>query len=303
MVGTIKQITATLAALEQQVTDLGREFQDTYADYLTALGQTTQQQLVMACYRVCTEGYPEAFLKLSLRQRQDLQQALRQLADRTQANLEKLLQPVETIALVTAASPEAESEFVKDPLDENSFDNELELLMSMVNRKQKPSPPTNVIERLVQWQAQLEAAIAEALQTATHAGNRFLQQSRVLPHSLPEPLLEAAAKSAPPDAIAGNSNVLDLFVEAVENATTDQANPPSPPKGKFKEGGMVLHLVAINLRLAELEFADPTLTMWRNRLRELDKRLKVLGKAYQKTRREKAIAEAQVAWRSTWTND
>ena len=304
MVGTIKQITATLTALEQQVTDLGHEFYDTYAGYLTALGQITQQQLVMASYRVCTEGYPEAFLKLSMRQRQDLQQALRQLAERTHTNLGELLQPVETIALVPATSLETGDESAQEPIDETTFDNELELLMSMMNRKQKPSLPTNMLERLIHWQAKLEAALADALQTASHAGNRFLQQSRVLPHNLPEPLLEAAAKSAPPDAIAGNSNVLDLFVEAVEHATADdQDNPPSQARGKSREGGMVLHLVAINLRLAEIEFADPTLTIWRNRLRELNKRLKVLGQAYQKTHREKAVAEAQVAWRSTWTND
>ncbi len=303
MVGTIKQINAHLVALEQQVADLEREFQDTYAGYLTALGQTTQQQLVMASYRVCTEGYPEAFLKLSMRQRQDLQQALRQLAERTQKNLEELLQPVTAIALATESSAEHGSDAEEETVNETSFDNELELLMSMMNRKPKTSLPTNVMERLVQWQAKLETSLADALQTATHAGNRFLQQSRVLPHNLPEPLLEAAAKSAPPDAIGGSSNVLDLFVEAVENAAADQDEPPSPPREKIREGGMVLHLVAINLRLAELEFADPTLTVWRNRLRELNKRLKTVGHAYQKTQREKAVAEAQVAWRSTWTND
>jgi hypothetical protein len=303
MVGSIKQITATLAALEQQVTNLGQEFYDTYGGYLTALGQTTQQQLVMASYRVCTEGYPEAFLKLSMRQRQDLQQALRQLAAKTQANLGTLLQPIEAIELVSASHPPEDSEANQEIDRESSFDNELELLMSMVNRKRKQLPPTNVMERLVQWQAKLESTITDALQTATHAGNRFLQQSRVLPPNLPEPLLEAAAKSAPPDAIAGNSNVLDLFVEAVEHSAADQPDPPSPPEGKSREGSMVLHLVAINLRLAELEFADPTLTAWRNRLRDLSKRLKALGQIYQKTQREKAVAEAQVAWRSTWTND
>jgi hypothetical protein len=301
MVGTIKQITATLATLEQQVTELGEEFHQTYAGYLAVLGKTTQQQLIMASYRVCTEGYPEAFLKLSMRQRQDLQQALRQLAEQSQKDLQNVLQPIETIAIVAPFDSDETPEPSRDPSAENNFDNELELLMSMVTRKRSPKP-TNVLERLVQWQNKLESAIADQLQTATHAGNRFLQQSRVLPHNLPEPLLEAATKSVPPDGTAGSSNVLNLFVEAVE-ADSESSNPPPPPKGKPKEGGMVLHLFAINLRLAELEFTDPTLTVWRNKLRDLQKRLKGLGQIYQKTLREKAVAEAQVAWRSTWSNE
>jgi hypothetical protein len=314
MLGTLKQITAALATLEQHLSELKQEFQDTYRGYLAALGKTTRQQLIMASYQVCTEGYPEAFLRLSVGQRQDLQQALRQLAEQAEADCLALF-PVEGAeeAPISETTVAHESDPIQpfppiEPVDDRAreFDNELEFLLSAIHLKPKkspPPPPANNLERLIQWQERLEKTIADKLQTTSHAGNRLLQQARILPPHLPEPLLEAATKSMSPEMIGGNPHVLKLLVESTEADGEDSPLPAGILAGRPKDGATVLHLVAIHLRLSELEFTEPSLMVWRNRLRDLDQRLKGIAQSYQKTQREKSIAEAQVAWRSTWTSD
>ena len=67
--------------------------------------------------------------------------------------------------------------------------------------------------------------------------------------------------------------------------------------------GMMTHLAAINLRLSDLEFADVQSSMWRSKLRTALGKLRKLGKQYQRTQRELAIAEAEQAWRTIWYDD
>ncbi len=60
------------------------------------------------------------------------------------------------------------------------------------------------------------------------------------------------------------------------------------------------HLVAINLRLADVEFADAQAALWRGRLQETLHKLKRLGRQYRTLQREQARAEAEHAWRAVW---
>ncbi|MHC5831391.1 MAG: hypothetical protein ACYT04_89355, partial [Nostoc sp.] len=59
-------------------------------------------------------------------------------------------------------------------------------------------------------------------------------------------------------------------------------------------------IMAINLRLGEIEFADVTLSSERRQIRSILVQLNKLGREYQKTHRERAIAEAEAAWRASW---
>lgn len=67
--------------------------------------------------------------------------------------------------------------------------------------------------------------------------------------------------------------------------------------------GLMTHLAAVNLRLADLEFGDVQASMWRSKLRAALGQLRKLGKQYQKAQREMAIAEAEQAWRAVWYDD
>jgi hypothetical protein len=60
-------------------------------------------------------------------------------------------------------------------------------------------------------------------------------------------------------------------------------------------------LAVINLRLSEVEFTDPTVSAWRSRLRQKLGDLKQLGVRYQKTQRSLETAQAEDAWRASWT--
>ncbi len=60
-------------------------------------------------------------------------------------------------------------------------------------------------------------------------------------------------------------------------------------------------LAVINLQLSEVEFADPRVSVWRSRLRKELAHLKQLGMRYKKTERSLETAQAEDAWRASWT--
>src|SRR4028119_1447906 len=105
MVRARERIEQDLAALEEALAALTLEYQSTYEGYLTALGQAVRQQLILACYHLCTQAVPESFLKLSFDARQKMQQSVRRLAA---ASEEKLR------SLVTESEEEKEEEEEKE---------------------------------------------------------------------------------------------------------------------------------------------------------------------------------------------
>jgi hypothetical protein len=252
MAGAVERIEQEINALEDAIAQLATELYSAYTAYLTALGQAVRQQLILASYQVCTQGYPESFLKLSFAQRQHLQKALRRVASQAP---EQLLSHLET----------------------STSDNANEAT-TLVFRKP---------EELSQWQENIEEAIAQTLQTLSRNSNRLLQQSEILPHHLPEAVLEVAAKAeASGDSVAGPPNLLNLVIETQNSEESESAT--------------VTHIIALNLRLSEIEFADPTLLSGRKQMRNLLSRLSTMRREYQKKQRERTIAEAEAAWRTSW---
>lgn len=147
---------------------------------------------------------------------------------------------------------------------------------------------------LTAWQEALETAIAHEFHVASQAGNRLLQQAKIVPNKLPE-FLQATSRSELFDAEALPADLLNLL-EADGNASDDEINANPRPIA-------MIQLVAINVQLAEVEFADANVTVLRNRLRSLVARLKTLRQQYRKKERELAIARAQDAWRASWQDD
>jgi geranylgeranyl pyrophosphate synthase len=91
MAKAIERIERDILALEEAIQAIAKELQTAYTNYLTALGQTVRKQLILATYHLCTQGYPESFLNLSLHQRQQLQQAIRKLGQQTAEQLQGLI--------------------------------------------------------------------------------------------------------------------------------------------------------------------------------------------------------------------
>ncbi len=136
------------------------------------------------------------------------------------------------------------------------------------------------------WQNQLEEAIVEVMQNLSHTTNCVLQQANILPSQLPEPVLEVAAKAdLSSEATASPPNLLNLLIEA---------------DGEDEKLSMT-QVMAMRLRLSEIEFGDAATAAHRSKLRHLMTQLGKLGREYQRKQKERAVAQAEVAWRSSWS--
>ncbi|MEO1593348.1 MAG: hypothetical protein AAFU71_18950 [Cyanobacteria bacterium J06632_22] len=89
MVQTSRKIQQSIEQLERQTIQLGDELQTLYKVYFDVLSMACQRQLVLAAYHVCTQVYPEAFLRLSYSKREKLQKTLQQLGAQVQEQLQE----------------------------------------------------------------------------------------------------------------------------------------------------------------------------------------------------------------------
>ncbi|MGJ3253979.1 MAG: hypothetical protein ACFE0J_23030 [Elainellaceae cyanobacterium] len=372
MAGAIDQIERDIAVLEKSLEAIALEFQTLYTRYLDALGQTVRQQLVVTGFQICTKGYPERFLSLSLTQRQKVQQALRQLANQSREQISALLDAslaaleeeeldddddddfndIETLELEfeshlhedvmsdpvpsTASSrlPEfsletlinsslSESQESETPPDTESsdhgeadnqnegVDNQNEAVDEQEEDTDEQEEDTDEQEEdtdeqedtdssltetnhpltpdlLLNQQEILEESINEVLQNLSHAANRLMQQSGILPKKVPEKILEAAAKAELSTEVVSPPHLLNLIVET-DNGDDDESK--------------ITHIMAIRLRASEIEFGDTRLSAWRSKIREFSARLNRLNQDYESKHHELAIAEAEAAWRSSWYDD
>lgn len=376
---SLNQIEQELTALEQTVASIAEEFHDAYGQYLDALGQAVRQQLILACYHLCTHSYPEAFLKLTFSQRQELQQTLRQVAKQAQSETVNMLQPIlardlsgqaeeeeldeadqsddeseededldleeaidqvggeddffsnaSDLDLPTAlrflraamqpdpvkpdddqqsssqdeASARSDSEATAKP--DNEPDNELKNELGSELNNELENEPDNELDDpqsdeppiedrpltpkdLLYWQHRLEESVGETLYEVSHATNRLLYRSDLLPRQLPEPILEVATKAGLGiEAAASPPNLLSLMIET----RSEESKRPT-----------MITITAVRLRLSEIEFASGSLSVWRSKIRELSARLSKIGRDYYQKEKERSVAQAEAAWRSSWFED
>jgi hypothetical protein len=303
MARAVERIEQDLETLDEAIAQLRAEFHSTYSQYLTLLGHAVRRQLIQASYQVCTHGYPEAFLSLSFSQREKLQQALRQLGGQAQKQLLSHLEPSQNLIGIEAKDKPEQTPPPLPVSSEQPQENTPEQLPGPeeMSVDSDPSPkgsestditetPPIKPEQLAQWQEKLEEAIAQTLQTISLETNRLLQKNGIIPEKLPAAVLEAAAKvEASSEGTAGAPNLLNLLMETESEEDSEDST--------------LTRIVAINLRLLEIEFADPTLSAVRNQIRNLSARGSKLQREYRKKQRERAVAQAEAAWRASWFED
>ncbi|ERT04881.1 hypothetical protein M595_5169 [Lyngbya aestuarii BL J] len=296
MTGSLKGIEEDIASLEEAIFKLAQEFDGAYENYLTTLGNAMRQQLILANYHLCTQGYPEYFLKLSYSQRQKFQQSLQGLAANAQKMLISLIKISPASQALEEKEPEPEEPELQDDAQNNddllqaltSEDESLELSADLL--LQPPTPKVlSLPERLAKWQDDLEQSINTLLRTLSRDTNFALQQANIFPHHLPEAVLEAASQAeASAETVASPPNLLNLMIET-ENLEEEDEGITN-----------VTRLMAVHLRVSEIEFADATLMSARHKIRNLSAQLNKVGRNYQKKQRERAVLEAEAAWRSSW---
>ena len=276
MARAIERIEKDITVLKEGVSAIAPELYNSYASYLTILRQALHKQLILASYHLCTQGYPENFLKFSLNQRQQLQQNIRRVGLQAGDNLLNYIK--------TAEGEEIEKTETNGEIEETE------------NQDSKPKSNiqypksldcSNPIE-LAKWQQKLEETIQQTLKKVSHNTNVLLQRGGILPKKIPEPILAAAAAASEgsTEVIPGPPNLLNIVIEI----TNDQDS----------EDSTLTRVMAINLRLGEIEFADSALLSGRKQIRNILGELQKLGREYEKRHRELKIAEAEAAWRASW---
>ncbi|MCU0533595.1 MAG: hypothetical protein MUD14_06835 [Hydrococcus sp. Prado102] len=296
MARAMQQIRQELAAIEEKVASLAVEVRQIYINYLKKLSHSARKQLILASYQICTQAYPESFLKLSANDRIKLQENLRKLGKTMHSNLLDL----QAISIgedtkVNLLSPLKESDSTPELLEKPN-----KTISEESDSTTELPQPTKTItnpEDLVQWCQQVEKGINQLLETVSHEANFLLQEAFILPDRVPAKVLEIAMQSAEGAAVSsGNSpNLLNLLVETERDL--DEELPDA------KGNAQLTKLTAIHLRLIEIEFSDPTLSIERNQLRNFLEKLSKIRQQYRQLQREYAIAQADAAWRATWYED
>ncbi len=344
MTRNLEQVAQDLERLQAATVTLDQDLQRLYQEYLAALGQATNKQLILAVYHLCTQVYAEEFLRLTVAQREKLQARLRKIASEGRdqiVQLGQLLRPPDSqereqrspvreevelpnpemqpeqvsSSLVSAPSPEADtSEMLSAALGQDitqsvqSWGRSLSFAQLW---QQEPFSPVILAKRHVLLERHLRAI----LQTLSNVTNYLLKKMQVLP-DYPEIVLAAATESAPENMTSTVPNLLNIVMEIgraspppddSKNATaiaSDQETAPPIPTSEStfenEETQEATYLVVLNLRLADIEFADTHAALWRSKIQAALVKLKQLGSRYQTLQQEKARAEAEHAWRSTW---
>jgi hypothetical protein len=174
MVAAIEQIEQEITALKAAAAVLAQKTHRAYGLYLTSLGQAVRQHLILASFHVCTQAYPQAFLELSLDQRQKLQQDLQQLGQQAELFIQNCLQ-----------------------------------FLTISENCQGIDP-----EDLSQSLMQLESAIAEELRRVSREATQLLQAQGILTATPLEMVLEVAAKAEEAGrSITSSPNLLTALIE------------------------------------------------------------------------------------------
>ena len=284
MAQAIQIIRRDLTAIEKKVAKLSLDLKSFYRQYLKLLGESADRQLMAAAYQICTQAYPEAFLKLSFDERYKVQSNLKRIGKKIQEKLLSYCQnhsnfstseqiDTEEQILLPSSTPEQESSSQDD--------------LSSQLRIQRITNP----EDLLQWCKYLEQGINETLEQSSHRANLYLQQAQILPTKLPAKILEMALRAEQEGTtVSGSPNILNLLIEAENKEEAEDS----------MEDSKVTRITAVHLRLAEIEFADPTVSRERNQIRSLLAQLNKLRKQYHQLKRDYATAQAEAAWRSSW---
>ncbi|MBP0029018.1 hypothetical protein [Roseofilum sp. Guam] len=223
MARPLQRIEREIEELESAIASLAEEFYQAYGHYTQYLGQAVRQQLIVASYQICTQGYPHEFLELSLTGRQKLQERVKRLAQQAEAEIQEIVsRPLETpLALPSEEAEEENEEDKEDEEDENPEERNEPSLDSKVVESEEEYPLIKNPEALAQWQQNIEKQIFKRLEHFSHEVNQLLRKASIFTENIPEPLIEVAKQAMGTQESLAPSlpNILNLVIEA-ENFLT-----------------------------------------------------------------------------------
>lgn len=290
MTGRLHHLKQELAALEEKTTQFAETLRNYYQTYLKTLSQSVYKQSILASYQICTQKYPQEFINLSYSQRQQLQDEIKIVGKMAEVKLIELLNKKhkknkeESINLLEEMLLGIASETVDDAEVEEIMLENSETFSNIKNP-----------DDLIDWTKHLEKGMTQVLDHLSMELNHHLQKFKILPIQLPKQVLDMAIQAEEPEHTAGGQpNLLNVVIEAGNKENNAENLEEKIVHAK------VTKLVAIHLRLSEIEFTEPTLNLQRKPIRHILEQINQLKKQYHKKQKECAIAEAETAWRSSW---
>jgi hypothetical protein len=284
-----------ISKIETDTTEFFQEFQHFYRQYLKLLSYCIEQQLILAAHHICTEIYPDAFLRLTFNQRQRLQDRLRKLGREFESDLFAFLKN--------------QAELLIEP-EESAENLSSEILEAEEIESQPKAVPLNTAnpDELLHWSRSVEYGVRETLEKISKEANSLLRGAAILSNAIPAKVLEMAVE-AEESGIgmnrSGQPNILNLLIEAtaVSELDNDDENDDDDDDDEMPNPSSITKITAIHLRLAEIEFGDPNLSHARKQLRDFLEKLGKLRKQYRQLKQEYLTVEAKNAWRSSWSEN
>lgn len=293
MAKPIEQVEQDLHKLRTSSREIGRELTAAYRSYFGCFAPTLKQQSIQGCYHLCTNFYPEAFLKINYDRRAQLLKTLQRVIGNAIANLS-----------VHIESPSQTS----SSNDDDEPTGELTAL---------PATPIDWFETpssLSTWQRNLEEELNHSLKEISYKLNVLLQQAQIMPPNIPKPILEANPEA---DRQGGNTanipNLLSVLIgqngdrqeeehddEGEDEDEEDALDAAMEKLIQRRDPATIIQIHSLYLRLTEIEFSNVTVLTLRKNISQLTNKVKILNREYTHKQQELKIAEAEAAWRNSW---
>jgi hypothetical protein len=272
MAGSIEQIEQDLHQLRKVSIQLGGELTAAYRSHFASLAPTLKKQSIQGCYYLCTNCYPEAFLKINYNQRAQLLKTLQRVIGNAIANLVIHIEPS---ARMSNNEDEPTGELTSMPIMPIDWF----------------ATPTS----LSTWQQNLEEEISHSLKEISYKVNLLLQQAQIMPPNIPKLILEASSEAD----LQGEStvNVPNLLSMSIERESTEEQQLDDD------DFPQIVQIHSLYLRLTEVEFSDVMTLSLRKNISQLVNKINILRREYLQKQQELKIAEAESAWRNSWFED
>jgi hypothetical protein len=289
MARPIEQVEQDLTQLRKASSQLGRELTAAYKSYFTTLAPTLKKQSIQGCYYLCTNCYPEDFLKLNYDRRSQLLTTLKRVIRNT---IGDLLVQIEPSARTSNNDDEPTGELTSIPV--------------------MPIDWFATPISLSTWQQHIEEEIGHSLKEISYKVNLLLQQAQIMPPTIPKPILEASIEA---DRQGGNTanipNILSILIEQesldeqeLEDDPTERSLIPMVLEiSSADDLSQIIQIHSLYLRLTEVEFSDVAALSLRKNINQLVNKINMLRREYLQKQQELKIAEAESAWRNSWFED
>ena len=343
MTKSIQQVNQELEKLKSASVAVAVELEQLHSSYLELLGQSLKQQLITACFQICTRLYPQSFLDLSLSEKQQLQQQLRQLSIHLSADLQKIIAQRELEPEPTGLNLMAELIKNLPKVQHQAGESAAEINLELVKAELKNIEVIDLADADLDSEAdssELQASLSalsskEDKQSPENSDTSQQSPAKVCDFENPEHLilwhkqiernvkktLDRASRKVnkyfQQSGIIPNripSKVIDVAIQADARSMTSDRQQPNIPHvihlavengdSKSKKSTKEeIKLSLLRLRTAELEFSEPLLNAKRGQIRNLVGKISRLNGQYNSIKREAAVIEAQAAWRASWYED